>query len=131
MRNTVQCFFFFFSNLVLLKNRSRSRFLSCLKQMAMGNGHEFELSQEHGSKSPMFRLRFRVNPVNSVFLENKKKPIQYILTPFLPITTKKKSTKINFSKRDLRFLFKITKNQNFFTFLPSRCRDGELSFLDF
>ena len=128
MRNTVQCFlFFFFWNFVLLKNRRRSRFLSCLKQMAMGNGHEFELSQEHGSKSPMFRLRFRVN---SVFLEKEKKPIQYILTPFLPITTKN-STKINLSKRNLRFLFKITKNKNFFTFLPRRCRDGEWSFLDF
>ena len=121
--------FSFFWNLVLLKNRSRSRFLSCLKQMAMGNGHEFELSQEHGSKSPMFRLRFRVNSVNSFFLGKKKKPIQYILTPFLPITTKN-STKINFSKRNLRFLFKITKNQNFLTFLPRRCRDGEWSFLD-
>ena len=47
-------------------------------------------------------------------LREEKNPIQCILTPFLPITT----TKINFCKRNLRFVFKITKNQNFFTFLP-------------
>ena len=40
-------------------------------------------------------------------LREEKKPIPYILTPFLPITTK---TKIKFCKRNLRFLFKITKN---------------------
>ena len=47
-------------------------------------------------------------------LREEKKSIQCILTPFLPITT----TKINFCKRNLGFFFKITKNQNFFTFLP-------------
>ena len=47
-------------------------------------------------------------------LREEKKPIQCIQTPLLPITT----TKIIFCKRNLRFVFKITKNQNFFTFLP-------------